>query len=168
MLRKLDHQGLEWDDQLKFALCAVRSTPNRSTGCSPFQIIYGKNLRSPLHLVLEELDPHTASKVNVMTWVVDLNRRVTLIKKEVKQNEITSREERKTSFNKNSKSRNYKVGELVLNRYPGLRNKLDCTWEGPYEIIEVPNDINLILAIPGSRKREKTGKRVHFNLCKPP
>ncbi len=63
MLRKLDHQGLEWDDQLKFALFAVRSTPNRSTGYSPFQVIYGKNLRSPLHLVLEELDPHTASTV---------------------------------------------------------------------------------------------------------
>ncbi len=167
MLRKLDHQGLEWDDQLKFALFAVRSTPNRSTGYSPFQIIYGKNLRSPLHLVLEELDPHTASKVNVMTWVEDLNRRVTLIRKEVKQNEITSREERKTSFNRKSKLRNYKVGELVLTRYPGLRNKLDCAWEGPYEIIEVPNDIHLILAVPGSRKRGKIGKRVHVNLCKP-
>ncbi len=73
MLRKLDHQGLEWDNQLFFSTC-----------------------------------------------------------------EITSREERKTIFNKNSKLRNYTVGELVLTRYTGLRNKLDCAWEGPYEIIEVP------------------------------
>ncbi len=59
------------------------------------------------------------------------------------------------------------MGELVLTRYPGLRNKLDCAWEGPYEIIEVPNDIHLILAVPGSRKRGQIGKRVHVNLCKP-
>ena len=167
MLRKLDHQGLEWDDQLKFALFAVRSTPNRSTDYSPFEIIYGKNLRSPLHLVLEELDPHTASKANVVEWVEDLNRRVTLVRKEVEKNELRSREERKTCFDKNAKLRKYKAGELVLTRYPGLRNKLQCAWEGPYEIIEVPNDIHLILAVPGSRKQGKTGKRVHVNLCKP-
>ena len=167
MLRKLDHQGLEWDDQLKFALFAVRSTPNRSTGYSPFEIIYGKNLRSPLHLVLEELDPHTASKANVVEWVEDLNRRVTLVRKEVEKNELRSREERKTCFDKNAKLRKYKAGELVLTRYPGLHNKLECAWEGPYEIIDVPNDIHLILAVPGSRKQGKTGKRVHVNLCKP-
>ena len=39
MLRKLVQKDLPWDLQVKFALFAIRATPNRSTGYAPFQIV---------------------------------------------------------------------------------------------------------------------------------
>ena len=57
MLQKLVQKDLLWDLQVKFALFAVRATPNRSTGYAPFQIVQGKIPRSPLDVVLWEIDP---------------------------------------------------------------------------------------------------------------
>ena len=57
MLRKLVKKDLPWDSQLKFALFAVRATPNKSTEYTPFEIIHGKVLRSPLDVVLNDIDP---------------------------------------------------------------------------------------------------------------
>ena len=56
----------------------------------------------------------------------------------------------------------YEVGEMVLTRIPGMINKLDHAWDGPFE---VPNDVHLVLSACG--KGRKKGRRVHVNLCKP-
>ena len=42
MLRKLVNKDLPWDEQLKFAMYAIRATPNKSTGFAPFEIIHGR------------------------------------------------------------------------------------------------------------------------------
>ena len=44
MLRKLVNKDLPWDEQLKFAMYAIRTTPNKSTGFAPFEIIHGRVL----------------------------------------------------------------------------------------------------------------------------
>ena len=55
----------------------------------------------------------------------------------------------------------FEKGELVLIRNPGLHSKFDSVWDGPFEVMEVPNDMHLIIATLG-----KKHKRVHVNLCK--
>ena len=55
----------------------------------------------------------------------------------------------------------FEKGELVLIHNPGLHSKLDSVWDGPFQVIEVPNDMHLIIATFG-----KKHKRVHANLCK--
>ena len=57
MLRKLASKVLPWDDQVKFALYAIRATPNKSTGFAPLEVIHGRVLRSPLDVVVQEIDP---------------------------------------------------------------------------------------------------------------
>ena len=52
-------------------------------------------------------------------------------------------------------------GELVLIHNPGLHSKLYSVWDGPFEVMEVPNDMHLIIAILG-----KKHKIVHVNLCR--
>ena len=61
--------------------------------------------------------------------------------------------------------RTFKKGEMVLTRLPGLQNKLEGGYEGPYEILEVPNDVHVIIGIPGKAGGNKI-KRVHINSCK--
>ena len=62
--------------------------------------------------------------------------------------------------------RAFKKEEMVLTRLPGLQNKLEGGYEGPYEIFEVPNDVHVIIGIPGKAGGNKI-KRVHINSCKP-
>ena len=51
MLRKSTEKGGDWVRQLPFALCALRSLPHRDTGLSPYELIYGKMVRTPLDLI---------------------------------------------------------------------------------------------------------------------
>ena len=55
----------------------------------------------------------------------------------------------------------FEKSELVLIRNPDLHSKLDSVWDGPFEVMEVPNDMHLIIATLG-----KKHKRVHVSLCK--
>ena len=76
MLRKLANKDLPWDEQVKFALYAIRAAPNRSTGFAPFEVIHGRVLRSPLDVVVQEIDPGSTRNVKAVEWLEELNRRV--------------------------------------------------------------------------------------------
>ena len=65
VLRETTRKMLEWHLQLKYALFALRRTPNRSTGFPPAEIAFGHNLCSPLDLLAEELEPFISSNVKV-------------------------------------------------------------------------------------------------------
>jgi len=53
MLSKASAKGLDWVRQLPFAIFALRQAPNRTTGYSPFELVYGHNVRTPLDLLYE-------------------------------------------------------------------------------------------------------------------
>ena len=55
MIRKSLQEKLQCPKQLKFCLVALRSVPNQATGFSPFEVVYSRNVRSPLELVADEL-----------------------------------------------------------------------------------------------------------------
>ena len=104
--------------------------------------MYGKNLRSPLDLLLDELDPKTTRNIKALEWLEELNRRVTVLREAMVKNVRTAQSKRKDIYDKGAVVRTYKKGEMVLTRLPGLQNKLEGRYEGPYEILEVPNDVS--------------------------
>ena len=58
MLRKLvEGEGKNWDVFLPYLLFAYREVPQSSTGFSPFELLYGREVRGPLDVLRE-------------TWVV--------------------------------------------------------------------------------------------------
>ena len=123
MLTKLTEEQLDWPTQLKFALYAVRSTPNCSTGFSPFnrstgfssfESVYGKNLRSPLDLLLDELDPKTTRNTKALEWLEELDRRVTVLREAMVKNVRTVQSKRKDIYDKGAVVRSFKKGEIVL------------------------------------------------------
>ena len=165
MLRKLTKKDLPWDEQVKFALYAIRATPNRSTGFAPFEIIHGKNLRSPLDVVVQEIDPQDVRSIKAVEWLTELNKRVKLIREEVEKNIKSAQQDRKERHDKTAVVRKFVVGEKVLTRLPGLRSKLEGSWEGPFVVLDVPSEVHVVLGVPG--KDIAKGKRVHINSCKP-
>ena len=71
---------LEWHLQLKYALFALRVTPNRCTGFPPAETAFGHNLCSPLDLLAEELEPFTSSNIKVRELVENLLQRISLVR----------------------------------------------------------------------------------------
>jgi len=42
-------------------------------------------------------------------------------------------------------------------RQPGLHNKLEMAWDRPFEVLNVPNLIHIILGVPSTRKKKRIG-----------
>ena len=163
MLRKAIGKGVDWPSQIKFCLFAIRSAPNRSTGFSPFEILLGRNARSPLDLMVEELVCDKNEVVPVYAWIEKLNERINTIRTYVRENGLSARAERQIAHDKGTRVREFPVGTMVLLRTPGLSGKLEENWEGPYEVESWPNRVNVRLKIPG---RAGKCKVVHINNIK--
>ena len=55
MLRKtIEGEGREWDQLLLYILFAYREVPHESTGFSPFELLYGREIRGPLDVLKDE------------------------------------------------------------------------------------------------------------------
>ena len=108
MLRKL---ASKWDDQVKFALYAIRATPNKSTGFAPFEVIHGRVLRSPLDVVVQEIDPGHSKNVKAIEWLDELNKRVSTIREEVVKNVGKAQCEQKERHDRQAVTRSFSVGE---------------------------------------------------------
>ena len=55
MLRKvIEKEGRNWDKMLPYVLFAYREVPQDSTGFSPFELIYGRDLRGPLDVLMDK------------------------------------------------------------------------------------------------------------------
>ena len=138
MMCKLVKKDIPWDEQLKFVLYAIRATPNKSTGFAPFQIIHGRVFRSPLEVVLQEIDPVECTNVKAVEWLVELGRRVSKIREEVEANIGKAQCERKDRHDKKAVVRTFERGDKVLTRIPGLKSKLEGSWDGPFVVLDVP------------------------------
>ena len=68
----------DWDKHLPALLFAVREIPQESLGISPFELLYGRNVRSPMQILrelwsVEETDEHAWLKYQ---YVIDLRERL--------------------------------------------------------------------------------------------
>ena len=55
MLRKLvSRNEKDWDQYLPYLLLAYREVPHETTRFSPFELLYGRRVRSPLDVLREE------------------------------------------------------------------------------------------------------------------
>ena len=71
MLRKHPNRQSEWDCLLKYILFAYRSAPHKNTGFSPFEMVFGRQLRGPLDVVKEGWLSGDLRQSNAVEWWVN-------------------------------------------------------------------------------------------------
>ena len=140
MLRKLASKDLPWDDQVKFALYAIRATPNKSFGYAPFEVIHGRVLKFPLDVVVHEIDPAHSRNVKAVERLAELNRRMARIREDVVKNITKAQCDRKERHDRQAVGRSFKKGDRVLTRVPGLCSKLEGSWVGPFTVLDAPSE----------------------------
>ena len=142
---------------------AVRDTPQDSTGFTPFELLYGHKVRTPMTLLKriwtdEDEDPEVKT---LYKYVVDLRDRVeeTCKMDNVELAKVQVRNHK--YYNKRTRDRKLQVGDSVLLLLPTERNKLTLAWRGPYKVVGIVGDVDYRVELSPDKV-----KTYHINMLK--
>jgi len=137
----VDPRQSDWDLFLATAEYAVNDSVHKSSGKTPFEVIYGTHPSSQLDLYLGTSmtipDGHRGGNQLVTRWAESLEQ--------VKRNLFQAQENQKTNYDKHHQPLVYEVGQRVLLNmrsltaptHRGVKFKLRAPWQGPFTISEV-------------------------------
>ena len=161
MLTKATQEGLDWVGQVPYALYALRSAPNRDTKFSPFELVYGRYVRTPLDILYQGWAQHEFEEFDTDGWAEWLVSRLQVWHSVARERGEHAGSQRKLDFDKKARERSLEVGDKVLLRIPGKIEKLEESWAGPYLVVERLNRVNYRIEISKGRSRV-----VHINNVK--
>lgn len=138
-----DASGDKWAALLPSLEFAYNDSEIRTTGATPFYLMYGQHPTTPLALAL--------GKVEDAPSLADL-REATLTARKLLV-EVTRREA--ALENRRRTPTSFQPGEWAyIFRDKRVRaHKLEPIWEGPYEVVATPNPNTAVLNTPGRRHR---------------
>jgi hypothetical protein len=147
-----DEPNEMWIDHLLAVVWADRITVRRTTGYSPFCLMFGQDAVLPIEL--ENLTLNTAN------WIQGIDDKASLIvarasqldrRREdidvARQNLKESRDANKRYFNQaaNLRAEDPQIGDLALMHGPKIEQshgtKLDARWRGPYQVTEIAQSL---------------------------
>ena len=136
MLRKVaTAEGQDWDKWLPYVLFAYREVPQASTGFSPFELVYGRQVRGPLDILKETWEaPSQGSDESIVSYVLSVQERLAKMTELVKKNLAQAQVEQKQWYDQNARERVFKDGDQVLVLLPTSTSKLMASWQGPYMV----------------------------------
>ena len=76
MVRKSGVDSRDWDTYLKYLLFAYRSAPHTVTGFTPFELIYGRDVRGPLEMLKQGWLEGSIPEKALHEWVEQLRDRL--------------------------------------------------------------------------------------------
>ena len=88
MLRKTAvEEGKDWDKLIPYVLFAYREVPQESTGFSPFELLYGREVRGPLDVLKETWEAGgKEGDVSVLSYVLSMRKKFEKMATLVKEN----------------------------------------------------------------------------------
>ena len=151
-----------WDKAIPAVLFAYRDTQHSSTGYSPFELIYGHQVRGPLEFLKECWESETVDEEDrdVHKYILQLRKRLqhscrTAIES-IKQTQVRN----KDLFDRHARRRLLRPGDQVLVLLPTDVRKLLLQWKGPYVITKRHDADHYSLSVNG------TERRYHINQLK--
>ena len=150
----------EWEKVLPIITLAYNSSFNRIIEDSPSYIMFGKDPKIPLDLVIQRPIQHryalgeggARSEVGELQVLMQRVREVTL--ERIKKNLETGRRQ----TNKNRSTRQFAVGDKVLLKIPqkkGMKKKFHLRYQGVYRVEKIINKVNLeIRSVTGRGKTQ--------------
>ena len=153
----------DWDEGAHLLLFAVRESVQESLGFSPFELVFGHQVRGPLTLLSEQWADKTVH-VSLLDYVMTFKERLHKACELAKANLKSSQQKMKVWYDRKSKTRSFNPGDQVLVLFPVQSNPLKARFHGPYEIITKVNDLNYVVKTPDRRKNSQL---CHINMLKP-
>ena len=160
---RVDDDPQRWDEQLDYCMMAFRSSVHSSTEHTPFELMFGREMRIPLDVMMGS--GPMGSEDSYSEFVADLQGSLEAAYRDVRQNLKVAQRRQKDAYDKGVRHMLFQPGDLVL-RYdpqlkPGEVNKFHRQWEGPYEIVERVTDVTY--RVKKVRGHSRKSRVVHFN-----
>lgn len=165
-MRILTHENTgDWDEQLPYLLFALRESPCRTTGFSPFELMYGRHVRGPLDLIREGWEENKTSETNpvgTIEYVLQMREKMEKMLKLARETAEEQQMYQKQHFDANARLRTFQPGQLVLLLLP-TQNKLQLAWKGPFKVLKRMNAVDYVIERSVNGKDHRT---YHVNLLK--
>lgn len=117
------------DTCIRATLFALRTVPHESTGFALAELVYGRNLRSPI-LMLREIWAGIGEDTTVVEYILTLLDRTNYARKLAEREMKASRDSAKAYYDRNSRECTFSPGDKVMFLRPAKANKLEIQWEG--------------------------------------
>ena len=148
---QLDNQNtLDWEELLPPMMFCYNTHIHRATDESPFFLTY---LHSPRLPYFDLQKPRKLYKQDALT---DAFKNLRLSFNHVRDNLKDAQDMREQYFNRKADDRQFKVGQLVLVKFPqyplGINKKFYKQWKGPYRVVRVLSRLNLKVALENGKK----------------
>lgn len=127
MLRKfVNDSGADWDQWLPYLLFAYREVPQASTGFSPFELLYGYEVRGLLTLLREiwEGDKVEGAPNNIVSYVIQMREQLEQVSKLSQSHMVEAQQQQKSWYDKSARQRSLEPGQKVLVLLPRDNHKL--------------------------------------------
>ncbi|KAK9525318.1 hypothetical protein VZT92_015149 [Zoarces viviparus] len=171
MLKKyVNNSGKDWDVKLPLVLMAIRSTPHRSTGITPYEMMTGREMTLPLHLLYHPEDISVATAYTTHQYVTDLREHLRDTFAWAQENLEASAKGSKAYYDRKASHHEYQVGDKVFyfrfTKPVGISKKFLPSWSGPFEIIGKLSPVAYRIRV-SKPKQPSAYKWVHANQIKP-
>ena len=159
-----DH-GEEWEDHLAKVCFAYNTSIHKSTGFTPFYLMYGRQARIPIDLIYSTPEPSDQSQGE---YARNLRQSLEKAYSTARERLQTAAQRQKTNYDKCIHGEPFTVGDLVYLHNPvvpkGKCRKLHCPWTGPFSVIKrISDNVYHIQDTNNKRKRQV----IHFDRLKP-
>ncbi len=158
-----------WVDVLPGILMAFRRTEStKSTGYSPFELVFGQSMHAPIDIVLD--DNNTKQKVSktASQYFEKLQNQLKLMNKVAQDNVRASQKQYQERYDRRVNEPNFKLGDCVMlnnTKVPvGRSAKLHIKFTGPFYICDVGPNHTYMLRHSVNTQTVKT--LIHANRLK--
>ena len=143
LLRKLTQDPkVEWDRCLPYVLWAYRGTVHKTTGFSPYHLLFGKEMRMPLdQMVRYWKGKETNDETGVVEFIQTLKANMEAVRDLAYERESEEKEKQKHYHDLTAKDRVFAVGDFVLVFRPGKQDTLQNQWQVSFPITEKVTDV---------------------------
>ncbi len=77
---KCSGEKMDWVGQVSYVLFVLRKMPHSDSGFSPFDLVYGFRVRTPLDALYHGSIEVDSEKLNVCEWVSNMAKRLELMR----------------------------------------------------------------------------------------
>ncbi len=102
MLRKfVSETGADWDHWLPYLMFSYREVPQASTGYSPFELLYGRQVCGPLDVLKEAWEADNGSEhTNILSYVIKMREKMDSMAEMVRINMTKAQQRQRRNNNK--------------------------------------------------------------------
>ena len=172
MVRKSVADHRDWDEHLQYLLLACREAPCSSTGFSPFELLFGREVYGPLDILRQQWVPAKTTSTTVTEWLLKLRTDLTEMRTLAINHQENTQARTKAWFDQSATTTSFHKGDQVLVFTPAFSGhrsqKLEDRWCGPYTILGSLSPVTYSVDMPERHKRTRSVHITALKLWIPP